>query len=1059
MRRKDWKKPLAWSAGALAMAAGLTAAQMNEPGSPDAAPATVPVSGTLDENGNVSLDIGEGEVSFDLGDIAGAFMRGGNAPSSSSRGGLPSFSKVSEGYRKVVSTVDGGSLLGLWVRDKDGQVLAELPRGYERQRHFIAMTVASGDLFAGLQQGDAYVRWEKYDDRIAIISPQLATRSTGDRASKDSVERLFTDRVLADVPIVATGPNGQPVIDLDALLVNQASRFFGRSASGANTRLVKVKTAKAFPENVEIAFEMPVQGGQFRTFHYSISLIPERTGYKPREADQRVGYFTTVYRDLGKFDEDEKWVRYINRWNLQKADRSLTLSPPKEPIVFYVEHTVPVRYRRFVRDGILQWNEAFRRVGIDNAIEVYQQDASTGAHMEKDPEDRRYNFVRWLANDIGTAIGPSRVDPRTGQILDADVILTDGWIRAFWYQYTKTLPDIAMEGFGPDTLAWLNENPRWDPRIRMASPSERPVMMAERARRGVQAYGGHPIAAADSTMLGDDEYDGLTGTLVQRNGLCMAATAKGMDLAVARMLLEMGDLERPASRTAGTSEPDQETIDKIKKLIESGIFPADAIPDEFKAMLGSSEEAETPAEPAAAEEEAAEETEAEPEQAEPEADKIDGVPEWFIGPALGELVAHEIGHTLGLRHNFAASAIYTLEEMNSEEIKGVKPISTSVMDYLPANIRVESGEVQGDYSAISIGDYDKWAIEYGYALSDKDARKVFERMDEPYTRYATDEDTMGPDPLARRYDLSADPIDYAREQIKLAEMLRSDVLNRYVEDGDSWSKARQGYQITLGMQTRASSMMANWLGGAFVYRDKKGDAGDRAPIEVVQADKQREALNFVIEHTFNDEAYGLTPELLKFLTVDKWLDDGGFRTAMQDAAWPVHDRILGVQASALTMLMNPTTLQRVYDNEFRVASDEDALTLPELLETVTSSIWTELDSATPRKSYTSREPMISSLRRNLQREHLERLIDLGLTEDTFTAAYKPISDLARLHLSELGDKAKDKLNKDMDPYTRAHLKQVSDRIAAALSAEYIANTDSMGGGGVTQILMLGNEPE
>ena len=78
------------------------------------------------------------------------------------------------------------------------------------------------------------------------------------------------------------------------------------------------------------------------------------------------------------------------------------LDIPKEPIIFYIEHTVPVRYRRYVKEGILQWNEAFKKIGIDSAIEVYQQDEVTGAHMEKDPEDVRYNFIRWL-NKIGRA--------------------------------------------------------------------------------------------------------------------------------------------------------------------------------------------------------------------------------------------------------------------------------------------------------------------------------------------------------------------------------------------------------------------------------------------------------------------------------------------------------------------------------------------------------------------------------------------------------------------------------------------------------------------------------
>src|SRR5262249_33743480 len=144
-----------------------------------------------------------------------------------------------------------------------------------------------------------------------------------------------------------------------------------------------IKTAKAFPQNVELAFEVPVAGGRglfgggsgsgrLETLHYSISVIPDNTGYKPRLADQRVGYFTTSYNDLGKFKEEDTWVRYINRWHLEKRDPSLKVSEPKSPIVFYVENTTPVRYRPWVKRGILYWNKAFEKVGIRDAIQVYQ---------------------------------------------------------------------------------------------------------------------------------------------------------------------------------------------------------------------------------------------------------------------------------------------------------------------------------------------------------------------------------------------------------------------------------------------------------------------------------------------------------------------------------------------------------------------------------------------------------------------------------------------------------------------------------------------------------------
>ncbi|MCG8651387.1 MAG: zinc-dependent metalloprotease, partial [Pirellulales bacterium] len=346
-----------------------------------------------------------------------------------------------------------------------------------------------------------------------------------------------------------------------------------------------------------------------------------------------------------------------------------------------------------------------------------------------------------------------------------------------------------------------------------------------------------------------------------------------------------------------------------------------------------------------------------------------------------------------------------------------------------------------DYAMIDIGPYDFWAIEYGYIFDEKKLPEILKRCSEPELQYATDEDTSGPDPLARRYDFAADPLAYAEEQMKLIRLYRGRILDKFVKDGDSWAKARRGYELTLSLQTRSANMMANWIGGAFVNRDKKGDPGDRPPVEVVPAEAQRNALKFVIDNTFYDDAYGLTPKLLERMSVDKWLDGGSLASMSSEAAWPIHDRILGMQASALTWLMNPTTLRRVYDNELRLPEDQDALTLPELLDTINAAVWNEIDKECP-DDRDARNPMISSLRRNLQREHMQRLVDLVLQSSDDTAAYKPISNLARMELRTLVkriDASLEKCGDKMDAYTKAHLSESRERISRALEASYTYN--------------------
>jgi hypothetical protein len=1021
---------------------------------------------------------GPGAEGVDL-DAVRALMGGGRPSGGGGEKKGASWEEVSKDFERVVSTADGGGFYGVWKSKEKNQLIAELPRGYERQNHFFAMTVAGGETFAGLQGNDLYAQWREVNDRLVLVLPQLEVRSTGDQESKDSVRMIFTDRVLLDLPILCKGPNGQPVIDLDALLVGQAGKFFGGSSRGLNADLTVVSSVKAFPKNIEVSVTGPAGSGEMKTFHYSISLIEGTPGFKPREADTRVGYFTTSYRDFGKFEREEVNVRYINRWNLEKRDPSLRLSPPKQPIVYYVEHTVPVRYRRWVKEGVEYWNKAFEACGIAGAIEVRYQDAASGEHMDKDPEDVRYNFIRWLSNDVATAIGPSRVNPLTGEILDADVVLTDGWIRVFNYRWNELMPDLATEGMSPKTLAWLDQNPRWDPRLRLLDGMERDRVLRERALDTQRVAGGHPMKNVRTEMIGDEEFDGLMGRVSQVPGVCMAAQGKALGLATMRMYLDSfeaiqasgasGDACCPEDHagmahgsTGGASAaamglvqpelPDltPEMIEKLREQLKERPELMALLPEKYRTALA---QAQPKAEEPEGEEPKAEESGEKKEEAKaPEDEKeqmLDGVPEWFVGPALAELVAHEVGHTIGLRHNFKASSYYSFEEINSAEVKGKEPWSMSVMDYNGVNIRMPGfGTEQGDYSVIDIGPYDKWVIEYGYGSGD--IKKVADRASDPKLQYATDEDTFGPDPLARRYDMASDPLTYAKNQMALATELRRTLLDEFVKDGESWARARRGYRITLGQQTAAMSMMSRWVGGAFVNRDKKGQTEGREPISVVPVEQQREALAFVMESAFRDESYGLSPELLRHLTVDKWWDVGGLSDVAADPTWELHDQILGIQASALTMLLNPQTVARVSDLEKFVEPGADRLTLSELMEGVLGEVWSEFRDGGGKVE-------VSSLRRNLQREHLDRLIDLALTRDGFSAGLIPAKQLATQQLVELKE-GLSKWSKASDLAVRAHAGECVRRIEKALDAQYVYNTDQIGGG-VMMIPLFGREEE
>jgi hypothetical protein len=891
---------------------------------------------------------------------------------------FPDFADVSSGFTEVDTTDDGERpLYRLWVNNKTQGLLAELPRDYAKRNIFIGWTISGGRSDAGVQTGDLYANWKRFGKRIALIEPNIMVRTTGDRESRAAANRVHTDRVVLDVPILCMGPNGGPVIDASGLFLRGSTNFFGRKTAGARTNLAVVKKAKAFPSNTEIEFELPDASGRFMTLAYSLRDIPKSNGYKPRTADQRIGYFTTSYRDIGDPSVDTPWNRVINRWHLEKADSSLEMSPPKEPIVFYLESTTPVRYRRWVRDGVLEWNKAFEKIGIVNAIEVYQQDAVTGAHMKKDPEDARYNFILWTNGDMGYAIGPSRTHPVTGQILDADVVMDEGFVSSWVNSWEDLIAEQALEGFGPSTLAWLEENPQNDPRVLLANPGVREQtarnLMREAAYR--RSEGMLPMPSSLRTTHRMVAGDGTAKLAVEDSSpLCMNRAMKSMDIALMRM------------------DP---TL--VAELV--GRDPS-------------------------------------------EGQQLDGVPEWYIGPMLKDVIMHEVGHTLGLRHNFKASGIYDLSEMHTEEMAG-RPISGSVMDYLPVNINMGDGHVQGPFGMVTLGPYDYWAIEFGYGFGDP--LEVAKRCADPMLAFATDEDTFGPDPMARRFDNGKNSLDYAASQVRLVTALREELVDRMVKDGEGWSKARDGYSMLLGRHVGAVSIAGNWIGGSTINRDRRGDPGDRRPIESIPADQQRRALEFVLENTMHDECFGLTPELLHLMTVDKWFDEAGMRGLLLDQPLPVHDTISGVQGSVLTMVLNPGVLNRVYDNEFR-GGEDDMLTVPEVLDRCHSHVWRELDAELDGE-YDEANPCISSRRRNLQRSHIERLLELAGPENEFGAVSMTVATLGRMQLRRISDDIESMLDRRsrLDAYTVAHLEDAHKVIERALDPQHIYNTHEIGG--------------
>jgi hypothetical protein len=653
--------------------------------------------------------------------------------------------------------------------------------------------------------------------------------------------------------------------------------------------------------------------------HYSISQLPPLGSYEPRLADDRIGYFLTVIKDFSKEDPHDRFVRYVNRWDLEKADSSAPLSPPKEPIVFWLERTIPYKYRQPIREGIEEWNKAFERIGFANAIEVRQQpDAPRNESDEWDPADIEHNTFRWITSGAGFAMGPSRVDPRTGQILDADIIFDADFLQ-FWQEEYET--------FTPKGIELLTGGP---------------IEIEDyRKQQHQMPFGGH------------------------RHGplcMCNLLGGKSYDLAMASAVM--------ATRTQ--SEKD------LEKLILQ---------------------------------------------------------------ALKDTTMHEVGHTLGLRHNFKASTYYSLEEANDPSKTSQTGLTASVMDYTPVNMRPKDEE-QGDYYSTTLGPYDYWAIEYGYKpLSEgtegevEQLEEIASKSGEPGHAYATDENTRGidPDPLANRWDFGDDPIAFAKMQAELVGETWPKIVEKTIEEGEGYQQARRAFGILLGTHGRAMFFAARFIGGMHTSRSHKGDEHAEPPFAIVSAEKQREALEILENEVFSDKPFQFPPELYNHLAPTWWSHWGTQYTDRAD--YPAHEVILLWQDRILSKLLSSLTLSRLHDAEVKVPEDEDALTVAELIERLTNTIFSETETVASGE-FTNRKPAISSLRRNLQRTYLQHLSDLALGR---TAAPEDAQTIAYAELSALEGRIDKLLERDiaLDSYTRAHLQETSDRIEKVRDARML----------------------
>jgi hypothetical protein len=618
----------------------------------------------------------------------------------------------------------------------------------------------------------------------------------------------------------------------------------------------------------------PDPRSMFVSFYYSLMPLPEPM--QTRLADERVGYFTVARTDLTTDAKFKSKTHYLKRWRLEKKDPSALVSEPKEPIVYWLDKNIPEQYRATVTAGVLEWNKAFEKAGFKNALAVKQQQATDDFNNM----DARHASIRWFSGaDVGFAIGPSQADPRTGEILDADIGMSDGFTR-----------------------------------------SARRLMVDDLARlRGPEGE------------------------------ICEEAETAAQELHYALDLLEARGLELDG----------------------------------------------------------------------PEADAL-------AKAYLKRVIMHEVGHTIGLRHNFRASTLNDLKKINDAEFTKVNGMSSSIMDYLPFNI-APKGEKQGEYVMSTIGAYDYWAVEFGYkqfppGQEEVGLNQILAKSSQRELQFDTDEDAgygsvIGIDPNINRFDMGSDPLAYYKLRMKLSRELWDRLQNMNLATGESYERLTRSFRSGFAQVANAAPLAAKYIGGVYTRRER---AGSSKPLfEPVDAAKQREALALITKDFLGADSFRFKPELIARLATDR-LERLESQSSLQTS---VASLVANVQRGILDHVYSPVVATRLAEVGMKVNDPKETLDLADVYETIQNAIWSE--------AKTGQET--SLIRRNLQREQLRRMTDvLVKPAGPWPADARSIMRENARQLASLLEKT---LNKpSLTKTTRAHYADALDALNSTLKA-------------------------
>jgi Met-zincin/Domain of unknown function (DUF5117) len=868
------------------------------------------------------------------GGAASGLRPPGAPPFAAAPGALRPFAEVIKDAKRS----DG--VLTIW--QKDDRVWLELKPSDLNTPFFLSPKLKTGigeaGFFGGRMQDSGIVEFRRVHNQMQLIWKNVGSVAKAKTPEAYAVEASYSPSLLASAPVLS-----QPEPDRKSVLVEANALFLAdllalgmdlqrtyRQGYSFDPRNSAITSARVTPEIVVLevlghyaaaSIAVPQPGSppgspqpsaprmlpdprsMFFTVHYSLARLPDEP-MRSRKADPRVGYFESGRYDFSSDLERTPRQRFVNRWRLEKKDPAADLSEPVKPIVYWLDRTIPLRYRDSITAGVLEWNKAFERIGFKDAIRVEVQPDDA----DFDTLDFGRASIHWMTNPPSglLGIGPSHTDPRSGEILDADILLESTGTRLRRAERTQFLPSSFDDPFAASSLS-----------------------------------------ARELELLSSGQVCSIGGSASEQINYAT-------DVLEAR-----GDID-PAS---------------------------------------------------------------------PEA-------EAFVQAALKNVTMHEVGHTLGLRHNYRASHAYSLAQLADRAFVKANGVAGSVMDYTAVNINAPDEPSLDAASAFSgtLGPYDYWAIEYGYrplpaelgAVEESAALdKIASRSDEPLLAYGTDEDNfIGIDPESLQFDLGSDAVAFAKKRIVIAQDLLRRQETRQLKVGQDYSFLRRSVRYALNDVARAAHVLSRQIGGVRTVRDGPGTGRD--PLTPVPVGVQRAALDLITGSLLAADSFRVSPELQRRLGTDfserleaLFGGDGSAQTDYSPSA-----QVLGMQRALLAVLMGDTVATRLLESSEKApAGTTRALRMPELYSRLSQAVWSELDGSGD----------IAPLRREVQRDHVNRISAVLLRPGASTRAdtRSVVRAQARLLLERIKVASH---RAGLSEEARAHLADSADSLEQAMSA-------------------------